>query len=98
MEKLEVGANDGARVEVYTHGAHLTSWKPASGEERLFLSSRSSFTPDSAIRGGVPVIFPQFSAMGPLPKHGFARVSEWELVRAGRTSGAKGEGEVHLRL
>ena len=98
MEKVEVDANDGARVEVYTHGAHLTSWKTAGGEERLFLSSRSSFAPDAAIRGGVPIIFPQFSAMGPLPKHGFARVSEWQLVRAGRSSAGKGEGEVHLRL
>jgi len=98
MEKVEVGANDGACVEVYTHGAHLTSWKPASGEERLFLISRSAFAADAAIRGGVPIIFPQFSGMGPLPKHGFARVSEWELARAGRAASGKGEGEAHLRL
>jgi glucose-6-phosphate 1-epimerase len=96
MEKVEVRASDGAVVELYTHGAHVTSWKPASGEERLYLSERSAFTPDAAIRGGVPIIFPQFAGMGPLPKHGFARVSEWELVRAGRTS--KGKGEAQLRL
>lgn len=96
MEKIEVSASDGACVELYTHGAHVTSWKPASGEERLFLSERSLFTSDSAIRGGVPIIFPQFASMGPLPKHGFARVSEWEVVRAGRTS--KRKGEAHLRL
>ena len=96
MEKLEVAAGDGACVALYTHGAHVTSWKPASGEERLFLSQRSLFTSDAAIRGGVPIIFPQFASMGPLPKHGFARVSEWEVVRAGRTS--KRKGEAHLRL
>lgn len=96
MEKVEVVAGDGARVELYTHGAHVTSWKPASGEERLFLSQRSAFAPDVAIRGGVPIIFPQFAGMGPLPKHGFARVSEWERLRAGRTS--KGKGEAQLRL
>ena len=96
MEKVEVGARDGACVELYTHGAHVTSWKPASGEERLYLSSRSAFAPNAAIRGGVPIIFPQFASMGPLPKHGFARVQEWKLVRAGRTR--KGQGEAQLRL
>ena len=96
MEKVEVGARDGACVALYAHGAHVTSWKPASGEERLFLSSRSAFEPNAAIRGGVPIIFPQFASMGPLPKHGFARVQEWELLRAGRTR--KGYGEAQLRL
>ena len=96
MEKVEVGARDGASVALYTHGAHVTSWKPASGEERLFLSSRSAFTPNAAIRGGVPIIFPQFASMGPLPKHGFARVHEWKLLRGGRTR--KGQGEAQLRL
>jgi glucose-6-phosphate 1-epimerase len=96
MEKVEVGALDGASVALYTHGAHVTSWKPASGEERLYLSARSTLAPDAAIRGGVPIIFPQFSGMGPLTKHGFARVSEWELVRAGRTSTGKGEAQLRL--
>lgn len=96
MEKVEIVASDGACVELYTHGAHVTSWKPASGEERLFLSKKSVFSPDAAIRGGVPIVFPQFASMGPLPKHGFARVSEWEVVRAGRTSKGKGEGQLRL--
>jgi glucose-6-phosphate 1-epimerase len=96
MAKVEVGARDGARVELHTHGAHVTSWKPASGEERLFLSSRTAFAANASIRGGVPIIFPQFASMGPLPKHGFARVNEWEVVRVGKTS--KGKGEAQLRL
>jgi glucose-6-phosphate 1-epimerase len=96
MEKVDVRSSDGAALELYTHGAHVASWKPASGEERLYLSGRSAYAPGVAIRGGVPIIFPQFAGMGPLPKHGFARVSEWELVRAGRTS--QGRGEAQLRL
>ena len=80
LPRLILSAPDGARAEIYQHGAHLTSWIPSGGEERLFLSSRAKFDPHSTIRGGVPVIFPQFGDEGPLPKHGFARQMEWELL------------------
>lgn len=33
-----------------------------------------------AIRGGIPIIFPQFGAHGPGLRHGFARVLEWVHV------------------
>jgi glucose-6-phosphate 1-epimerase len=80
LPKLVLEAADGARVELHLHGAHVTSWVPAGGRERLFLSERSTFAPGHAIRGGVPVIFPQFSDQGPLPRHGFARSALWEQV------------------
>ena len=71
---------DGASADIYLHGAHVTSWRPApDGEERLFLSARSEFRDSAAIRGGIPVIFPQFATEGPLPRHGFARTSLWSL-------------------
>ena len=74
-------AADGAAAEVHLNGAHVTSWRPAPGnEERLFLSTSSSFEEGAAIRGGIPVIFPQFAAEGPLPRHGFARSRRWTLV------------------
>jgi glucose-6-phosphate 1-epimerase len=80
LPRVTLHAPDGAAAEVYLHGAHVTSWRPAPGqEERLFLSTRSEFRHGAAIRGGIPVIFPQFAAEGPLPRHGFARTSEWRL-------------------
>ena len=70
----------GATAEVSLHGAHVLSWKPAPGRERLYLSPNASHLPGSAIRGGIPVIFPQFAGRGPLVKHGFARLLEWRFA------------------
>ena len=75
-------APDGARAEIYLHGAQVTSWIPASGSERFFLSRLSQFTTDATIRGGIPVVFPQFGLTGPLPLHGLARLMPWELSDA----------------
>ena len=80
LPKVSLAAPDGAQAEVYLHGAHVTSWRPPGGVERLFLSSAAEFRAGAALRGGVPVIFPQFSSLGPLPKHGFARTTPWEWV------------------
>ncbi|HEX8393025.1 MAG TPA: D-hexose-6-phosphate mutarotase [Longimicrobium sp.] len=74
-------SRDGARAEVHLHGAHVTSWTPAGADrDALFLSRTAEFRPGTAIRGGIPVIFPQFAAEGPLPKHGFARDRAWRLM------------------
>jgi glucose-6-phosphate 1-epimerase len=71
-----------ARGEVYLHGAHLTSWRPAGAEEVLFLSDRSRWQEGQAIRGGIPVCFPWFRNKLDNPKapsHGFARTKSWQL-------------------
>lgn len=73
-------APDGAAASFSLHGGQLLSWLPAGAGEQLYLSPRSEFAPGKAIRGGVPVIFPQFAERGPLPRHGFARTALWELV------------------
>lgn len=70
----------GASAAIDPQGAHVLSWSPTAGDERLFLSERSIFADGVAIRGGVPVIFPQFAGEGPLPKHGFARNRRWQLT------------------
>ena len=69
--------SDGATALVALHGAHVLSWQPADGRERLFLSDRAVFDGQAAIRGGIPVVFPQFAERGPLRKHGFARTAPW---------------------
>ena len=71
--------SSGATARITRHGAHVVSWVDPSGKERLYLSSRARYGPGEAIRGGIPVIFPQFG-IGPLPKHGFLRTRRWSLV------------------
>jgi len=76
-------AASGARAEVYLLGATLTSYVTARGHELLFVSPRAAFDGSTAIRGGVPVCFPQFADQGALPKHGLARTQAWALLEAG---------------
>ncbi|MHB9134157.1 MAG: D-hexose-6-phosphate mutarotase, partial [Armatimonadota bacterium] len=80
LPRVTLTHRSGSSAEVYLHGAHVTSWKTSQGDELFFVSRESYFAPERPIRGGIPVIFPQFGG-GPLPQHGFARTSEWELAR-----------------
>ena len=82
LTKVILTSPDYARAEIYLHGAHLASWIPARSDEQLFLSRKSEFREGAAIRGGVPIIFPQFSNMGSFMRHGFVRVMAWEFVGA----------------
>jgi glucose-6-phosphate 1-epimerase len=91
-------ADDGATAEIHHHGAHVTSWRPSpDGDERLYLSTASEYGPGKAIRGGIPVIFPQFSTEGPLPRHGFARTTGWAVGGVGRASNGMAEVDFILR-
>jgi glucose-6-phosphate 1-epimerase len=77
--------------EMYLHGAHVTSWKPAGGEEVIFLSSQSRWENGHAIRGGVPVCFPWFGGKADDPKapaHGFVRTKAWQLESIAEAGGA----------
>src|SRR6185295_5784580 len=71
---------DGARATVLLHGAHVVSWQPAGRGEMLYLSPKAVAGDGRAVRGGIPVIFPQFERRGPLPRHGFARNRAWQLI------------------
>lgn len=73
--RLSLANGDSALVAL--QGAQVLSWV-AFGRERLYLSPRAAFDGQSAIRGGIPVCWPQFNQRGPLPKHGFARNLPWQ--------------------
>ncbi|KAL6763289.1 galactose mutarotase-like protein [Haematococcus lacustris] len=81
MQRITLRSEQGSSAEVVTHGAHVVSWKNSAGEELLFVSEKAIFAPPKAIRGGVPLCFPQFGMMGPMPsQHGFARNVAFSVV------------------
>jgi glucose-6-phosphate 1-epimerase len=83
-------APDGAQLTVCAHGGHVLGWTPAGGRPRLWLSPSTGCGPGLAIRGGIPVIFPQFASRGPLPKHGLARNRGWQVVESYEGSAREG--------
>lgn len=86
MPKVVLSHPSGGTAEIYLNGAQTTSWIPAGGSEVLFMGKTAAFAPGDPIRGGIPVVFPQFANTGPLPQHGFARKSEWKVAEDAEAS------------
>lgn len=78
LPALHLRSAGGAAALVSLHGAQVLSWQPTRGDERLYLSPRARFD-GFAIRGGIPLCFPQFGDRGALPAHGFARTRAWRV-------------------
>lgn len=68
-----------SKVNISTFGATVTSWK-IFNNEMLFLSKTAELDGSRPIRGGIPIVFPQFGP-GELKQHGFARESIWQHVK-----------------
>lgn len=51
--------------------------------ELLYLSPLSQIGTKQTLRGGIPVLFPQFGNFGNLKKHGFVRDLNWKLINEG---------------
>ncbi len=69
-------------ADIYLHGAQVTSWKPQSEEEVIFLSEQAQWADGRAIRGGIPICFPWFRSKADdphAPAHGFVRTRQWHL-------------------
>ncbi len=81
-------------AEIYLHGAHITGFQKTGEPPLLFMSAKSYFAPGKAIRGGVPVIFPWFGNRDGEPSHGFARSTEWQLVK----TSVEPDGSVRLQF
>lgn len=75
--------NSQAECKLALWGANLLSYRPSGQKHDVFwLGERNKFDHIQAIRGGVPVCWPRFAAEtlnGELPRHGFARISDWKI-------------------
>ncbi|MCB0330130.1 MAG: hypothetical protein KDD70_10710 [Bdellovibrionales bacterium] len=101
LTKANLRLQGGTLLELYLKGAHITSWIPSGKTEVFYLSACSEFKNDS-IRGGIPIIFPQFGGLevdkGRYPQmksHGFARHLIWKVCR---THAERGLVEIDLHL
>lgn len=84
----ELVAADGSSVRFCTHGGHVLGWVPAGGRERLWLSRDTGCGAGTAVRGGVPVVWPQFAERGDGPRHGVVRDRTWTLLGTSTDGGA----------
>lgn len=80
IEAVRLNGPRGSSAVVSLLGGQVLSWVTPDGRERLFLSDKAVFDGSIAIRGGVPVCWPQFAGQGDLPKHGFVRTRPWSVV------------------
>ncbi|PKA56280.1 Putative glucose-6-phosphate 1-epimerase [Apostasia shenzhenica] len=90
-----------AAFDISLHGGQVISWRNERGEELLFTSSKAIFKPPKAMRGGIPICFPQFGKCGGLEQHGFARNKIWSIERdppALKTDDNDGKVSVDLLL
>jgi glucose-6-phosphate 1-epimerase len=95
LPKVVVTAKGGS-AEIYLHGAHVTHFQKNGEPPLIFMSAKSYFAPGKAIRGGVPICYPWFGNREGGPSHGYARITEWELVQTSAT--ADGVVKIHLAL
>ena len=80
IEAMRLNGPKGSSAIISKLGGQVLSWVTPDGREHLFLSEKAIFDGSVAIRGGIPVCFPQFSSQGDLPKHGFVRTCPWSVT------------------
>ncbi|XP_028411271.1 putative glucose-6-phosphate 1-epimerase [Dendronephthya gigantea] len=81
LPKIHLKKDDSSEVEVCLHGGTVTSWK-CRGREMLFVSKNAVYNGKKAIRGGIPVVFPNFGPWELGPQHGFARTETWKVHKS----------------
>ncbi|KAK2158820.1 hypothetical protein LSH36_163g02039 [Paralvinella palmiformis] len=75
--------SDNSSCKIHVFGATLYSWIN-KGEEMIFVSSKSHFDKKKAIRGGIPIVFPNFGPWDLGPQHGFARIMSWNSTEVSK--------------
>jgi glucose-6-phosphate 1-epimerase len=81
LDVIQLRALDGNHsCEIFLHGATIGRWKK-NNSEMIFVSSTAVYDEVKAIRGGVPLVFPQFARPdSTMPQHGFVRTAKWSFL------------------
>ncbi|GMF32114.1 unnamed protein product [Phytophthora lilii] len=82
LETVKLTHPYGSSAEVFLFGAHVKSFRAAMDPnlDILFMSNESYLDGVNPIRGGIPVVFPNFGSAKRFPSHGFARITNWTLA------------------
>ncbi|CAH0481783.1 unnamed protein product [Peronospora belbahrii] len=88
LETVKLTNLYGSSTEIFLFGAHVKSFHAAMDKDLdlLFMSKCSKMDGKHPVRGGIPIVYPNFGGalkqLGAekLPGHGFARVSNWTLM------------------
>lgn len=82
LDAVELIERSGSHVVILRQGAQLLSWQPTDQAEQLYVSPIAAYALGIPVRGGVPIVFPQFADTGNLQQHGFARTKCWTVGAA----------------
>lgn len=83
----------GASFQFHEFGATVISFKTSSNRECLFLSKDAKLDGSKAVRGGIPLVFPQFGQPDKsMPQHGFLRNNFWKVDESSAYDNESGAG------
>lgn len=86
-------SSSGASCTVNDFGATVLSFKTGSGRDCLFVSRDAKLDGSKAVRGGIPLVFPQFGQPDKsMPQHGFLRNNFWKVDEASAYDNADSAG------
>ncbi|MBE6445583.1 MAG: hypothetical protein E7019_06025 [Alphaproteobacteria bacterium] len=78
-------SNELAECKISLWGGNIVSYRPKTEKHDVFwVGDLNKFDNVQAIRGGIPVCWPRFAEEklnDNLPRHGFARLSNWKLEK-----------------
>lgn len=75
----------GANCVLHKFGSHILSYQTGSGKPLIMLSKDAIMDGSTAIRGGIPLCFPQFGQPDKsYPQHGFLRKNKWRVVEGSK--------------
>lgn len=93
MERTIKHSASGASCTIHDFGATVVSFKTGVGKECLFLSRDAKKDGSKAIRGGIPLVFPQFGQPDKsMPQHGFLRSNFWTVNESSAFDEAESAG------